>query len=163
MSIIIDYDGLDDARAAFRRLIDNAQNSESLIKSIMEHETGLLKERFESETAPDGSRWKPSLRKLLKGGKTLTDTGKLKRSIGNYASSERGAFGTNTPLYEKSHQFGVTIRPVRAPALAFRLASGKFVKTQKSVLPRRAFLPVDGDEIDVKEWFRITIEHLFND
>ena len=160
--IDIELRGAGIARDALRKLLNNAVHTQSMLQKIVSHEEQLLRRRFEDEKSPDGSSWKQSLRVRVKGGKTLTDTGKLKNSIGSYADASRAGFGTNVPLYEASHQFGVTIRPVRAPALVFRLATGALIKTQKSVLPKRQFLPEKGDEIDVPEWINIIRESLLN-
>jgi len=62
-------------------------------------------ERFDNETAPDGSRWTPSARAKRDSGKTLTDTAQLRSSITSEASGSSVAVGTNK-IYARIHQLG---------------------------------------------------------
>jgi phage virion morphogenesis protein len=62
-------------------------------------------ERFDDETAPDGSKWLPSLRAQEEGGKTLTDTARLKQSIRAIAGADTVQVGTNV-VYARRHQEG---------------------------------------------------------
>lgn len=62
-------------------------------------------DRFDTETAPDGSRWTPSARAKRDGGKTLTDNSLLRGSITHEASATSVRLGTNK-VYGGIHQFG---------------------------------------------------------
>lgn len=62
-------------------------------------------DRFDRETGPDGVKWKPSQRAKDEGGKTLTDSARLKGSITHDASASEIRVGTNV-VYGGVHQFG---------------------------------------------------------
>jgi len=74
-----------------------AEVSEAMVSSTVE--------RFETSTAPDGSKWKPSKRAEEEGGKTLDDTSALKSSVGYEASPSDVAWGSNK-VYARIHQLG---------------------------------------------------------
>lgn len=62
-------------------------------------------DRFDRETDPEGARWTPSDRAIEEGGKTLTDSARLKGSMGNEASASQIVVGTNV-IYAGVHQDG---------------------------------------------------------
>jgi phage virion morphogenesis protein len=62
-------------------------------------------DRFDTETAPDGSKWTPSERVREHGGKTLTLSAQLKSSVHSIASADRVETGTNK-VYAGVHQDG---------------------------------------------------------
>ena len=103
-----------------------------------------VQQRFIDATDPDGTPWTESLRATLgeRGGKTLTDTGRLQGSITRAVSGGEVAVGTNV-IYGAIHQFGGEIVAKAAPALAFTLADGTEVVTQKVTMPARPYLGVD--------------------
>jgi len=63
-------------------------------------------DRFDRETGPDGDKWKPSERAKAEGGKTLTDSGRLKGSITYEADARSIRVGTNV-IYAGPHQDGL--------------------------------------------------------
>lgn len=104
--------------------------------------------RFQLEKSPEGKPWRTSIRARDQGGKTLTDTGRLKTSI-LATSDETGlAVGTNT-IYAAAHQFGLkqTIRPKKAKVLRFQIG-GKWVSAKEvhQELPARPFLGLSDDD-----------------
>lgn len=102
-------------------------------------------ERFEFERAPGGSPWPPSIRALVTGGKTLTDSGRLGDSITHDAGRDSVRVGTNV-RYAAVHQFGATISAKAAPLLVFRIP-GLGLRRKKSVrIPARPFLGIDDDD-----------------
>lgn len=118
--------------------------------------------RFKNQEAPDGSKWKPSKRAAGNGGKTLLDTGKLRRSINSKADNRGFAVGTNI-IYAATHQFGdedrelgpITIRAKNAKALKFNVG-GKDIFVKKVYIPSlRVSIPVRPflgiNEADIKE------------
>ncbi len=106
------------------------------------------RERFRSQTGPDGERWKPSLRVQLSGGKTLTRDGHLGDSIGSYANQRSAVWGVNR-IYAAIHQFGGTIRAKAAGGLRFRIGDRWSTKRQVSI-PARPFLGIsEGDRQDI--------------
>jgi phage virion morphogenesis protein len=95
-------------------------------------------QRFETETGPDGQRWKPSRRAQREGGKTLTLSARLRQSITHRASAEAVEIGTNV-VYAAIHQFGGTIdMPARTQTIYRHYderndeLSTRFVKRRKS-------------------------------
>ncbi|PIW54594.1 MAG: phage virion morphogenesis protein [Sphingomonadales bacterium CG12_big_fil_rev_8_21_14_0_65_65_10] len=97
-------------------------------------------DRFDQESAPDGSKWTPSIRAREEGGKTLTDSAQLRSSITSIARSQSVEVGTNK-IYAGTHQFGATIRPKSADKLAFQLPGGLgFRKVDQVTIPPRPFL-----------------------
>lgn len=66
---------------------------------------GNTLDRFDRETDPAGKKWEKSQRAIAEGGKTLTDTARLKGSI-TYESDARSVrVGTNV-VYARIHQEG---------------------------------------------------------
>lgn len=113
-------------------------------------------ERFDTETAPDGSHWKPSQRAKEDGGKTLTLSGQLRASVHSIASATTVEIGTNK-VYAGVHQDGfdgtVTVpthsrtideafgRPLRAP-ITFTVSS--FERAMN--MPQREFLGLSSED-----------------
>lgn len=108
-------------------------------------ESGTL-DRFDSESAPDGSAWKPSLRARTEGGKTLTDSAQLRGSITSQAGSDHVEVGTNK-IYAGVHQFGATIRAKSSAGLRFQLPGGLgFRRVMEVEIPARPFLGLSSDD-----------------
>jgi phage gpG-like protein len=71
---------------------------------LVEH----IQENFREGTAPDGTRWKPSVRAMKEGGKTLIDTGVLRNSF--HARPDRRSVRIGTPDVRAAvHQFGAPL------------------------------------------------------
>ena len=113
---------------------------------------GFIFEKFETETAPDGTRWKPSLRAQTEGGKTLTDSSQLVSSRTSESGEDWAAAGTNK-IYAGVHNDGATIRAKSAKGLRFQLPGGLgFRRVMEVELPRRQFLGLsDRDELELIE------------
>lgn len=103
--------------------------------------------RFETETDPDGDPWAKSLRALLDGGRTLTDTAHLVSSLTHEASDTQVAWGTNVP-YAVTHQTGMTIKAKSPGGMRWRApGNGGWVREMEEVtIPQRSFLGVDEDD-----------------
>ena len=88
--------------------------------------------RFERERAPDGSPWLKSARALAEGGRTLTDTGRLRGSIAHTVTDGGRAVevGSNV-LYAAIHQFG-----------------GRAGKGLRATIPARPYLGIDDRDRD---------------
>ena len=99
---------------------------------------------FETETAPDGTPWQPSIRALEEGGQTLTNRGLLRQSINHAHSSRSAEVGTNL-IYAGVHQSGAAIRPVNASALIFQIG-GRTVAAQEVTIPARPFLGIGPED-----------------
>lgn len=101
-------------------------------------------ERFDTETAPDGSEWQQSVRAREDGGKTLTDTSQLRSSIHSVAGRNFAEIGSNK-IYAGVHNEGATIVPKNGDYLAFQLPGGLGFRRVKEVqIPQRQFLPIGG-------------------
>lgn len=114
-------------------------------------------QRFEDEQDPEGNPWPVSLRALIEGGRTLTDSARLVQSITHEPSESSVAIGTNV-IYAAIHQEGGIIRAKTSRGLRFRgPGNGGWVTKQEVDMPRRAFLGLDeDDEADIRalcaEW-----------
>ena len=104
-------------------LIGGLSDRQELMEGIGLYLEASTVDRFDSETAPDGSRWTPSLRAKATGGKTLTDHGLLKGSIGYVATNDQVEWGSNL-VYARPHQEGATIAAKGGGRLKFRLPGG---------------------------------------
>lgn len=94
-------------------------------------------QRFRDEEAPDGSKWEPTHR----GGKILTDTAGLQRSIDSAVTSDSVYVGTNK-IYAAPHQYGATIKPKTGKYLKFQTSDGNWVAVKQVKIKKRAFLGV---------------------
>jgi phage virion morphogenesis protein len=120
--------------------------------------------RFKNQEGPDGDKWKPSQRVTsgVKREKTLTDTGRLRRSINSKADKKGFSVGTNVK-YAATHQFGdedrelgpITIRAKNKKSLKFNIG-GKdifvkkvYIPSLKVTIPARPFLGIN--EADINE------------
>ena len=128
-----------------------------LLTSIGNEMVTSVSRRFETGTAPDGSRWPESLRARLTGGQTLIKSGRLRDSIaetGPQLTARSVEVGTNV-VYAAIHQFGGVIRARRAKAL--RVPGIGF---RKSVtIPARPYLGLSDTDARViqdltEDWLR---------
>lgn len=105
-------------------------------------------DRFDSESAPDGSKWTPSIRAKQDGGKTLSDTARLRQSVHSVAGAKQVEVGTNL-IYAGVHQFGATIRAKSSKGLRFQLPGGLGWRRIMAVeIPARPFLGLSSDDIE---------------
>lgn len=135
-------------------------------RAAAEGAMSALMDRFRTATDPYGRAWAPSLRAQLEGGQTLSDTGRLRRSVSVQSVSEEGfVIGTNV-RYAAAHQFGAVIRPRRARYLRFRLAGGRgtrkggrgrWVTVSRVLVPARPFFPEGRDLGEYAERMREAI------
>lgn len=131
--------------AALRRTADLLGNLAPIAHAIAVLGEASTSLRFRTQTAPDGTRWKPSLRAQITGGETLIDSGHLVGSISQASGADFAEWGVNR-VYAAIHQFGGVIRPVSAKALRFRLANGGFATVQSVTMPARPFLGVSKED-----------------
>jgi phage virion morphogenesis protein len=131
---------------ALAGLVMRFDDIEPLMSGIGVYLEGATIERFDTQSAPDGSRWSPSLRARTEGGKTLTDTSQLRSSITSEADSNSVAVGTNK-IYAGIHQFGGTIRAKSAAGLRFQLPGGLgFRRVMAVEMPARPFLGLSSED-----------------
>ena len=122
----------------FDGLALNSKIGEGLVSST--------KERFENETAPDGTKWPKSYRAAARGGQTLSDKGRLKNSISYQASATKVEVGTNVK-YAHVHQEGMEIKAKNAKFLRFRVGGG-WAKKKKVTIPKRPFLGISDEDME---------------
>jgi len=109
-------------------------------------------DRFDDETAPDGSLWEPSDRALEDGGLTLTKSGMLRQSITADSDNRSAVAGTNL-IYAAIHNFGGTI--LARPGSALRTPFGPRASVS---MPKREFLGFAPE--DVTEIEALLMDHL---
>ena len=90
---------------AIGSLIAGFENTEPLAEIFGVYLESSTIERFDSETAPDGTRWQQSIRAREEGGKTLTDSSQLRSSIHSEASNGSVRWGSNK-VYARIHNEG---------------------------------------------------------
>jgi len=143
-TLLKDIKGLGDSQ---RRKVINVAAGDAALK--------LIDEGFEREAAPGGTPWKKSIRVSMRGGKTLQDTGSLRRAFTVYVTARKFEIrlvgSSRSVRFARVHQYGKTIRAKRAPRLRFRLADGRFVQKLAVRIPMRRMVPV-GDI--PKEWMK---------
>lgn len=137
----------------------------------------VVNQRFESGTDPFGQKWHallPAYAQIKKGPGILRASLMLQRSVTFATSPGQVTVGSNR-IYAAVHQFGATIKPVNAKALAFRLGApstgprgGKktsiFIVRAKSVtIPQRPYLGFGpNDQRAVMETMAVFIGHTIN-
>lgn len=144
-----------DIRGLLRRLkqfseIDKKQINTALAEGVR---TSTL-DRFRLEKSPEGKKWKSSVRADTEGGKTLTDSARLKNSIKTTSNASGFAIGTNT-IYAATHQMGekgrkITIRAKTPKGLIFKIGDRWIRKKQVTVkikIPARPFLGLSEDDL----------------
>lgn len=142
----INWNGLD---KAFLNGAAKLGRTQELLENIGEALVSNTVKRFEEEKAPDGTKWKQSQRAMEEGGQTLSDTGLLKKSVTCKVADDKSVQVGSNSVYAKIHQFGGTIRPVKAKNLTFQKRSGQFVSKKEVTIPARPF--IDISEEDKKE------------
>ncbi|WP_448339732.1 phage virion morphogenesis protein [Desulfovibrio piger] len=105
-------------------------DTQALMESVGEALVSDTKKRFDAKKDPEGTPWKPSRRALEKGGKTLTNSGRLRRSIDYAATSDKVMVGSNL-AYARIHQLG-----------------GKTGKGHKVDMPARPYLGVSKEDME---------------
>ncbi|MDH4229965.1 MAG: phage virion morphogenesis protein [Nitrospirota bacterium] len=151
---------VDDAAvlAALRRVADLGADATPIMRGLATIGENSTRERFTTQTAPDGTRWTPSLRARLIGGRTLTHRGHLGNSITSDSARTWAEWGTNM-VYGAIHQTGGVIRPKSASALRFRLANGSWRTARQVTIPSRPFLGIsDADRTDMLDYITSKIE-----
>ncbi|MDO8932925.1 MAG: phage virion morphogenesis protein [Rhodocyclaceae bacterium] len=134
--------------AALRNLIALGRDASPAMADIAAHGENSTRMRFRTETAPDGTPWKASLRARITGGRTLTQDGHLSGSVSGSHGRDFAEWGVNR-IYAAIQQFGGTIR-AKGKALRFRLFGGGFATVKSVTLPARPYLGVsDTDRTDI--------------
>jgi phage virion morphogenesis protein len=134
------------ALAALQRMEQQAANLSPVMRDIGRLGVRTTRRAFNNETAPDGTKWKPSYRKLKEGGRTLFKEGHLYRSINSISDANSVSWGAGM-LYGVIHQMGGVIKPKTAKKLAFTGSNGHLVFASSVTIPARPFLPETLDQL----------------
>lgn len=135
---------------AMRRLAELAQDMTPALRGIGEYLAGSSRDRFGSQTAPDGSAWTPLAHwyreaKPASKDKILTLRGYLSSSIHWQVLPDSVLVGSNLE-YAAIHQFGGVIRPKQRKALK---VGGRVVSQVK--IPARPYLGISTDDATESE------------
>lgn len=150
----------DDATDALTEMLRRMQDMTPGMRLIAQMGEQQTRERFATETAPDGTSWEPSRRKKEKGGKTLTQFGHLGDSTASNYGNDFAEYGLGTH-YADIHQVGGTILP-KNPAgfLKFKTPGGGFAQVKSVTIPKRQILPESLEEVDTDALLEIMTNHL---
>ena len=147
---------LDDVAGAsgLARLEERLADRRPLFAQLAGYLEASTLNRFDTQTGPDGKRWKPSIRAQLRGGQTLVDHGLYRQSFTSDHGEDFAAAGT-ADQRAKILSFGGVIRAVRAKALFFKIPGGGAVAVKAVTIPARPVLGVDAeDRVEIGEIIR---------
>lgn len=146
----------------FDKALDNAIDKlgakrRELMEGIGEVLISSTQKRFQDEKDPEGQPWK----KTRRGGKVLSDTKRLERSIDSAATLDSVMVGSNLK-YARIHQKGGTIRPKNKKFLRFPGSDGQDVFTKEVTIPARPYLGInDEDKKEVAAFIGDYLEDAF--
>lgn len=148
-----------EADGALERLYAAAGDLSPALKNVGEYETQATKDRFGTETDPEGRPW-PDLNPLY--ALTKKGAGKLKGESGHLAQIFYQLAGDSAvdvgsdAIYARAHNEGARIVPKTAAALFFSMGGQEF-RVQSVTIPRRQFLGFS--EADMTEILAIVEDH----
>ena len=118
--------------AALAQMAAVLSRPDGIMDRIGRHLVASTLRRFETERAPDGSPWLKSARAIAEGNRTLTDTGRLRRSIAHVVGDggHTVEVGSNV-VYAAIHQLG-----------------GRAGKGRQARIPARPYLGIDERDRD---------------
>lgn len=153
----VDFDGKA-ATAGLRGLLAGIENPAPLLAQLGEYTLRTTRDRFKSQTAPDGTAWQalvPWYRKEKSQNKNrvLTLRGFLRGQLVSQVVNGRSVEVGSNLVYAAAHQFGATIQPKRAKVLVFRGHAAKSV-----TIPARPYLGLS--EVDKNELVERTLDWL---
>lgn len=130
---------------AMARLAELARDVTPALRGIGEYLANSSRDRFKTQTAPDGSAWAPlstwyEKTKPVNQDKILTLHGYLCNTIHWQVFPDSVLVGSNLE-YAAIHQFGGVIRPKRAKALK---VGGRPVSQVR--IPARAYLGISAED-----------------
>lgn len=117
----------DEARASLRALLDRMDNRLPFFNAVGERMLASTKDRFQTETAPDGTPWAPLSRSRIKQREAakltpiriLRARGYLAGSINYQATADEVAIGSPVES-AAAHQLGAAIQQSARPAKIYR-------------------------------------------
>ena len=170
MKLNIKAEGVNRLKQRLNHQANNLLNLQPLWQLVgMYVQKQTIKERFDKEQAPDGTKWKPlspaRIKQRLKRHKSgnmkiLQDTGKLRRSVQYEAGQTYVRIGSNLE-YARIHQFGGTINIKQFRT--FKKTYSHYVLKRSVFIPARPFLGVTPNERQhINDMFRAYLKrHVF--
>jgi phage virion morphogenesis protein len=156
----ITVEGQERIERALLGVVRKFEDASELMAGIGLYLESATIERFDRETAPDGSKWKQSIRAREEGGKTLTDSSQLRSSITSNSTARSVEVGTNK-IYAGVHQFGIdkkvnvkahnrTIEEAFGIKLAGPVTFNVASFSRQMKMPARPFLGINAeDEVEI--------------
>lgn len=137
----------DDARirASLQRLMVLGRDQSKVMQDIANKLEQSTRQRFISQTGPDGKKWQPSLRAKLTGKRTLILDRHLLDSVAHDSGSDFAQVSVNR-VYAAIHQFGGVIKAKNGKGLRFQLANGDFVMRKSVTLPARPYMGISQQD-----------------
>lgn len=124
----------DELDPALNRLVANAEDPAAIMDDVAGYLLFSTQRRFETETDPDGNKWKPLKartaaarrgRRIRGKDHILRDTVRLYNSLTTSSDATSATLGTNV-VYAAIHQFGGPIRQgARSQSLSLKRIRGK--------------------------------------
>lgn len=160
------------AQKVLGKLAKQTSNLRPALKAMGEYLTLSTENRFNSETDPDGNKWKevkPRTRKRKKHSKILTEDGNLRGSIHPDIEGDSTLMVGTPSKYGAIHQLGGTIKQEgivvhlkgkgRNTRFAKAADADRAMKVNRKItMPARPYLGVSKE--DEKELVAIAEEHL---
>lgn len=132
--------------AAIGGLVSGFEDTEPLAEIFGGYLESSTIERFDTETAVDGSAWTKSIRAKEDGGQTMTDSAQLRSSIHADPANGSVRWGSNK-IYARMMNDGGTIRAKGGGKLKFQLPGGLGFRTVDEVtIPARPFLGINAED-----------------
>jgi len=158
----IETEKLDDVRRAIDALGVTPADTEPARNLIGEEMIKRTHDRFNTGTAPDGSKWKLSKRAEADGGQTLLDHGTLRDSVHYEATGDGDLDLFSDDIRAAVHNEGKTILPKNGEFLVFAGTGGKLVFARSVDMPKREFLGFNDDDLEmVSQTFLDFLEQRF--
>jgi phage gpG-like protein len=125
---------------ALNAALQTAEQPQEMLSSVGQSLTTLLDLQFRESKDPYGRPWVPLTSRQ---GQPLRNTGQHLANTVNYQVDGSAVEVGVGFRYAATHQYGATIRPVRARKLRFRI-NGREVFADEVTIPARPILPLNG-------------------
>ena len=136
----------DQAKSALKKAASKMETPEGALRQCGGVLLRSIAKTFEAGGRP--TKWKPSIRASMAGGKTLLKTARLLRSITMQVAARRLTVGTAV-IYARIHQLGGTIKPKSAKALKINIPGIGWRTMKQVTIPARPFLVLQDEDIRV--------------
>ncbi|SDY24108.1 phage virion morphogenesis protein [Nitrosomonas sp. Nm58] len=146
-------------RASLQRLMALGRDQSKVMQAIANKLEQSTRQRFISQSGPDGEKWKPSLRAQLTGKRTLIQDRHLLDSVAHASGSDFAEVSVNR-VYAAIHQFGGVIKAKNGKGLRFRLANGEFVLRKSVTIPARPYMGISTQD---ENWILKRIERAIDE